>query len=98
MAQGARPRRPGHRTAGRPVSIAELRHPAGHMREGAFARWNQARERCPVRAEGQASLLKELVAWGASSGVAGMRPWGPQLTVPGWAPMALFAPDGKTAS
>ena len=36
--------------------------------------------------------------WGAASGVSGMRPWGPELTVPGWAPMALFALDGKTAS
>ena len=82
----------------RPVFIAEFGYPSGLMREGAFAGWNHALEKYPLTAEGQAAVLKDLAAWGAASGVTGIRPWGPELTVPGWAPMALFALDGKTAS
>ena len=86
------------RKLGRPVFIAEFGYPAGTMREGAFAGWNHALEHYPLTAEGQAGLLKDVAAWGAAAGVTGMRPWGPELAVPGWGPFALFGLDGKTAT
>src|SRR5262249_11847720 len=82
----------------RPVFIAEFGYPSGEVREGAFSSWNHAVDKYPLTAEGQANLLKNLVAWGAANGVTGIRPWAPELAFPGWEPFALFAIKGKTAS
>ena len=83
----------------RPVFIAEFGYPSGELHEGMFADWNHPLENYPLTKEGQAAVLKDLAAWGAANGVTGIRPWGPELAAaPGWAPFALFALDGKTAS
>jgi arabinogalactan endo-1,4-beta-galactosidase len=84
-----------HRELGRPVFIAEFGYPAGRM-EGAFD-WNAAVDNYPQDAEGQATFVRDLVAWGAQAGlVAGIRPWAPDLVF-GWGPMSLFTLSDKTA-
>jgi hypothetical protein len=61
--------------------------------------WNDAVKGYPLSPEGQANFIRDLVAWGAGTGVlSGMRPWGPDLAAPGWGPMSFFALDGKAAT
>jgi arabinogalactan endo-1,4-beta-galactosidase len=82
------------RELGHPIFIAELGYPAGIM-DGIF-RWNDIVAGYPETPNGQASFLRDLAAWGKSTKViSGIRPWAPDLALPGWAPMALFERDGN---
>ena len=86
-----------HRELGRPVFLAEFGYPADKM-QGPFA-WNTEQENYALNSEGQAAFTRDLVAWGVETGVlSGIRPWAPDLIVPVWGPMSLFALDGKTAT
>jgi len=87
-----------HTQLARPVFIAEFAYPAETVREGAFSTWNFALSQYPLTPQGQADLLRHLASWGSGAGVSGIRPWGPETAVPGWAPFALFAPQGNTAT
>ena len=79
---------------GRPVFIAEFGYPAGQM-SGMFT-WNDTVAGYPATPVGQAGFLRDLEAWGRHEKVlSGIRPWGPDLALAGWAPMALFERDGK---
>jgi hypothetical protein len=83
------------RAIGRPVFIAEFGYPTATM-SGAFA-WNDAVPGYPLSPDGQAKFVRDLVAWGRAEGtLSGIRPWAPDLAIPGWAPMALFERDGPT--
>ena len=85
------------RGLGRRVFIAELGYPAATM-TGVF-NWNAAVAGYSQTPEGQAQFLRDLVAWGAREKVlSGVRPWAPDLAMPGWAPMALFQRDGRIAT
>ncbi len=86
-----------HRALGRPIFIAEFGYPAALMTEGPFADWNHAVEKYPITPEGQAGILRDLAEWGSAVALTGIRPWAPDAPVPGWAPMALFSRDEKTA-
>ena len=80
----------------RPVFIAEYSYPSAKM--GAPFVWNTEVEGYPLTPEGQAAFTRDLVAWGAQSGVlSGIRPWAPDLAGPGWGPMSFFDLKGKTA-
>jgi arabinogalactan endo-1,4-beta-galactosidase len=82
------------RELGRPVFIAEFGYPAARM-SGTFV-WNDAAAGYPATPDGQASFLRDLVAWGRHEKVlSGIRPWGPDLALSEWAPMALFEHEGK---
>jgi arabinogalactan endo-1,4-beta-galactosidase len=84
------------RELGRPVFIAEFGYPAAQM-SGIF-NWNAAVGGYPQTDEGQAQFLRDLVAWGTREKVlSGIRPWAPDLALPGWAPMALFQRNGGVA-
>jgi arabinogalactan endo-1,4-beta-galactosidase len=85
------------RTFARPVFFSEFGYPAALMKEGPFSTWNYQLEKYPLTPKGQAGLLRDLVSWGVTAGLSGIRPWGPDLVVPGWEPMSLFHFDGKTA-
>ena len=77
-----------------PVFVAEFGYPAATMR-GVFS-WNDAAPGYPLTADGQALFVRDLVAWGTREGVlSGIRPWAPDLAMPGWAPMALFSRQGS---
>ncbi len=81
---------------GRPLFIAEFGYPASAM-SGVFT-WNYMVSGYPQTAEGQADFMRDLIAWGKSEKVlSGIRPWAPDLAMPGWAPMSLFEREGKTA-
>ncbi len=82
------------RELGRPVFVAEFGYPAARM-SGMFS-WNDAVAGYPITPEGQADFARALVDWGTREKVlSGIRPWGPDLALPGWAPMSLFAREGK---
>jgi hypothetical protein len=78
---------------GLPVFIAEYSYPAEPMSTGAYASWNHAIANYPLTEAGQHDLLRDLASWGASGALTGIRPWGPDVFVGGWGPMALFAPN-----
>jgi arabinogalactan endo-1,4-beta-galactosidase len=85
------------RELGRPVFIAEFGYPAARMQSGFI--WNDAIAGYPLSAGGQTKFIRDLVAWGAGTGVlSGIRPWAPDVAVSGWGPMSFFELDGKTAS
>ncbi|HEY1496292.1 MAG TPA: glycosyl hydrolase 53 family protein [Candidatus Solibacter sp.] len=82
------------RELGRPIFIAEFGYPAGTM-EGTFP-WNSPVAGYPQTPDGQAGFLRDLVAWGTREKIlSGIRPWAPDLGLSTWAPMSLFALDGK---
>jgi arabinogalactan endo-1,4-beta-galactosidase len=85
------------RELNRPVFISEFGYPAATM-HGIF-NWNDAVSGYPLTPEGQANFIRDLAAWGATTGaLSGIRPWAPDLAAPGWAPMSFFSLDGKTAT
>jgi hypothetical protein len=82
---------------GRPVFVAEFGYPAATM--GGVFSWNDAVPSYPLTPDGQARFVRDLVAWGTHDGVlSGIRPWAPDLALPGWAPMALFSRQGSLAT
>jgi arabinogalactan endo-1,4-beta-galactosidase len=84
-----------HAAIDRPTFIAEFGFPNRTMTRP-FA-WNDAPQGYALTPEGQAAFLRDLVAWSRQSGlVTGIRPWAPELVVPGWAPMALFTRQGSS--
>jgi arabinogalactan endo-1,4-beta-galactosidase len=86
-----------HRELGQAVFIAEFGYPAAKMQSGFI--WNDAVKGYPLSSEGQANFIRDLVAWGMSSGVlSGIRPWAPDLAGTPWGPMSFFEFKGKAAS
>ena len=82
----------------RPLFVAEYSYPVGPFKFGNDD-WAHEVSGYPVSREGQARYLRDLVAWGASSGhLSGVRPWAPDLPVPGWGEMSLFDLKDKTAT
>ena len=87
-----------HKELHKPVFIAELGYPSARMEKGPFI-WNDEVKGYPLTPEGQAGFIRDLVTWGAGNGMlSGLRPWAPDLPVPGWGPMSFFQLDGKTAT
>jgi hypothetical protein len=74
----------------RPVFIAEFGYPVKPIATGDFQHWNHPLVGYPMTAEGQAEFFRDLASWSAAAGVSGIRPFAPDLLVPGWEPMALF--------
>jgi hypothetical protein len=84
------------RELNRPVFVTEFGYPAATM-HGIFS-WNDAVSGYPLTPEGQSNFIRDLTAWGATTGaLSGIRPWAPDLAAPGWAPMSFFALNGKLA-
>lgn len=82
---------------GRPVFVAEFGYPSATM--GRVFLWNDAVRGYPLSPDGQARFVRDLVTWGTREGVlSGIRPWAPDLPMPGWAPMALFSREGSLAT
>jgi hypothetical protein len=75
---------------GKPLYIAEYAYAAAPVTYGGD-NWANPVDGYPISAEGQGRFLRDLVAWGASSGaISGIRPWAPDYVDGGWAGMALF--------
>lgn len=82
---------------GRRAFIAEYAYPVGPFKFGADD-WDHALPGYPVSRDGQAKLARDLVDWGVQSGhLSGVRPWAPDLVLPGWAEMSCFDLDGRKA-
>ena len=79
-------------TFSRPVFIAEVAYPSGPITEGPYQSWTHALPSHPITPDGQASFFRDLTRWAPVSGVSGIRPWAPDVFVPGWEGMALFSP------
>lgn len=75
-----------------PVFIAEYAYPSGPM-EGPFASWIQKTGDYEHDQHGQASLYADVIAWGKTHHVAGIRYWAPDFK--GWYAMAMFEFEGN---
>jgi hypothetical protein len=83
----------------KPMFIAEAGYPSGQMLPP-FP-YNTPIPGYPLSQTGQYEFIRDVVAWGASSGhLAGIRPWAPDLcTAAGhWQPMSFFVARGRTAT
>jgi arabinogalactan endo-1,4-beta-galactosidase len=80
-----------HAKYGLPVFLAEFAYPAGPIPQGAYMNWTNAIPNYPITEEGQFSILRDIASWGPSAGLSGMRPWAPEVFLPGWQGFALFA-------
>ena len=76
--------------SGLPVFIAEFSYPSGEM-EGAFAGWNKKLKGYEKDEEGQADIYHDVMKWGKTHGVAGIRYWAPDYK--GWYSMSMFEFD-----
>lgn len=66
------------------------------LASGTFASWNNEVHGYKLTDEDGAKFLKELIVWGKNNGMAGIRPWAPELD---WAnPWFDFDKDTKTAT
>ena len=85
-------------TFGKRVFIAETGYPSAAM-QGAYSTWNSTVAGYPETPQGQHDFLRDLVAWGASTGVlSGVRPWAPDYCTADWQPMSDFTVSGSLAT
>ena len=69
------------------VFVAEYSYPSGKA-SGPYAGWSQTVKGYPHTEKGQATLYHDLVTWGKSHGLAGIRYWAPDYR--GWGTMSMF--------
>ncbi len=84
-----------NKKCGLPVFVAEFSYPSGEM-EGAFAGWNKKLRGYAMDQDGQAALYEDVIAWGKTHGVAGIRYWAPDFE--GWYAMSAFEFTEKTGT
>lgn len=73
-----------------PVFIGEFSYPSGEM-EGPFSGWNKQLSGYAKDQQGQADIYKDVIKWGKTHGVAGIRYWAPDYK--GWYAMSMFEFD-----
>lgn len=78
-----------------PVFIAEYSYPSGNV-TGAYSSWSKTANGYPHTEDGQASIYKDVVEWGNTHGVAGIRYWAPDYS--DWGSMSMFNYNGKSAT
>ena len=74
------------------VFIGEFSYPSGKM-SGVFTGWNKKASGYPHNEEGQVSIYKDVINWGKSHGVIGIRYWAPDYE--DWGSMGLFKFENK---
>ena len=78
------------------VMLAEYGYANENSIKGAFAGWNNKVHGYDLNDEGGAKFLSELITWGRNNGMAGIRPWAPELD---WVnPWFNFNEETKTAT
>lgn len=70
-----------------PVFIAEFSYPSGEV-EGPYAGWSKIAKGYPHNEEGQAAIYNDVIEWGKTHGLAGIRYWAPDFR--GWGSMSMF--------
>lgn len=73
-----------------PVFIGEFSYPSGPM-EGPFAGWNSQLGDYEKNQQGQADIYADVIAWGKTHGMCGIRYWAPDYK--GWYSMSMFEFD-----
>ena len=76
-----------------PVFIGEFSYPSGKM-SGDFAGWNKKLKGYSINEQGQQELYTDVLQWGKSHGMAGIRYWAPDYE--GWYTMSMFEFKDKT--
>lgn len=72
---------------GIPVFIGEFSYPSGEM-DGPFAGWNKQAGSYGKDQQGQADIYADVISWGKTHGLAGIRYWAPDYE--GWYAMSMF--------
>ena len=75
-----------------PVFIGEFSYPSGKM-DGPFASWNKKLKGYEKDQQGQANIYRDVIAWGKTHGMAGIRYWAPDYE--GWYSMSMYEFSNK---
>ncbi|MET3941811.1 arabinogalactan endo-1,4-beta-galactosidase [Paenibacillus sp. PvP094] len=76
-----------NKQAGIPVFIAEFSYPSGEV-QGAYAGWSKTVKGYPHNEEGQAAIYHDVIEWGKTHGLIGIRYWAPDFSE--WGSMSMF--------
>lgn len=76
-----------------PVFIGEFSYPSQKM-VGPFAGWNKKLGKYNKNQKGQADIYSDVIAWGKSHGLIGIRYWAPDYEGE-WYPMSMFTFENK---
>lgn len=74
------------------VFIGEFSYPSGKM-DGPFAGWNKKVKGYKHDQQGQANIYADVIKWGKTNGMAGIRYWAPDYE--GWYAMSMFEFSNK---
>ena len=81
-----------NKKCGLPVFIGEFAYPSGEM-SGPFAGWNKSVKGYPNTEQGQADIFGDVINWGKTHGVIGVRYWAADYE--DWGTMGLFSFENK---
>lgn len=81
-----------NKKCGKNVFVAEFSYPSGEM-SGSFAGWNKEVKGYKNTEKGQADMYSDVVSWGASHGVTGVRYWAADYE--DWGTMGMFNFEDK---
>lgn len=84
-----------NRKCGLLVFIGEFSYPSGEM-DGPFAGWSKKMKGYEMDQAGQAALYADVISWGKTHGLAGIRYWAPDFE--GWYAMSMFEFENKTGT
>jgi len=85
-----------NKQCGVPVFIGEFSYPSQEM-VGPFAGWNQQLGGYNKDQQGQAAIYRDVIAWGKTHGMAGIRYWAPDYEGE-WYPMSMFTFENKVGT
>lgn len=81
---------------GVPVFIAEYAYPSEPIESGTYQDWDTPLTGYAISEADQARFTADLLAWGRSNGISGIRPWAPDLILGEWSSMSLFKANPAT--
>ena len=79
-----------------PVFIGEFSYPSQEM-VGPFAGWNSQLGEYKKDQKGQADIYRDVIAWGKTHGLVGIRYWAPDYEGE-WYPMSMFEFENKVGT
>ena len=79
-----------------PVFIGEFSYPSQDM-VGPFAGWNKQLGNYEKTQKGQADIYRDVIAWGKTHGLIGIRYWAPDYEGE-WYPMSMFEFENKVGT
>jgi len=85
-----------NKKCGVPVFIGEFSYPSQDM-VGPFAGWNGQLGNYQKDQKGQANIYRDVIAWGKTHGMAGIRYWAPDYEGE-WYPMSMFEFENKVGT